>query len=603
MNLKTIKLINWQSFRGEHTIEIPTGLVRITGINKDRQGARSNRAGKTGFLNSVIVGLYNKTPLVAVASKLINDQEKFASIGLEFDSGFCPTRYLKHPKWGNALHINGTMHTQDQLESALGMGFNAFVSTVFFGTNSSDFLEKILRRPTEAKDLLTSLLPNLQIFDQALKWVTYQISNIEDRNIELDRDISGATGKLELLHGYDFLTKITEWETTHQNRLKELQTELTRLKTKLKNLTPPNVHALTEDHRRWSQETQRLSSLKNQTQRASDKSERDIEFIDNSVAAVDKELKTLAEGRCPTCGKPLSNTTKLVAERKEILKIWADKRSTAMKLMEIAVKESIALTKNIAAAQENLSVVQSELNKSTMVIADFNTLASIEKAIAKEQLEVNPYIQSAEQIKQQIEQEEARKSKFFEDKAKLVDLLKYYQFWVTGFGSRGIKNFVFDEIVFRLTDIAQSYLDFMTEGTISLQFDPRKEKKKGGFTETIGLEVYSESEPRDFFTWSQSERKKVSLATSLAMNKLLREMFHSQFDFLIFDESFDGLDDVGIELFCKLLRTLLTDIKTILVVHHTPYADDQFDHTLTSVKEHGVSHIDQGPPKTRLNRG
>ena len=209
------------------------------------------------------------------------------------------------------------------------------------------------------------------------------------------------------------------------------------------------------------------------------------------------------------------------------------------------------------------------------------------------QKEVNPWVSEQTKTQKNIVQHKIDIIKLQQETIDINNLLKYYNALYTAFGPRGVKNFVFDEIVFRLTDIAQDYLDYMTEGTIQIRFDPRKQKKTGGFTENIGLEIYNETGSGDFFTWSQGERKRIGLATSLAMNKLLREMFSSRFEFLIFDESFDGLDEIGIESFCKLLRTMLNEIKTILVVSHNPYAEDQFDHTIEIIKENGCSSIQE----------
>jgi DNA repair exonuclease SbcCD ATPase subunit len=593
MNLTKIKLKNWQSFQGGHEINIPTGLVRITGLNKDNQGAISNRSGKTSLLNSIIGSCYGKTPLISTSNKLINEISKSGYVGLVFDNDFDFTRFLKDPKYNNFI-LTGCEEilTQESLEQKLGMGFDAFVSTVFFGTNYSDFLEKILRKPTEAKELLTSLLPDLKVFDSAWDWIKEQLGACNIKLQELELKSTNINGKIQSLINLNYEQKINDWNENYKNKLNILNQELKNFKEKYNSIKIEiSIEKANKEVNKLNSKIKELETIDRNLYNTINSINNKINNLNRDSKRIEQELVSFKIGKCPTCGQEVSDK-KLKQERskqlenitKEIRELQGENELNTDELNEILTQLEKEKTK-LRELDSSLHIVYEKDSMEKQLI-------SKQEELNKAEEEINPWIDEKKKTRELINNYNSELDKINSQKKQLSELKEYYNFWQVGFGSRGIKNFVFDEIVFKLTDRTQEYLNFMTEGTIKIRFDPRKQKKTGGFTETIGLEVYNESDPRDFFTWSASERKKVSLATSLAMNQLLRDMFHSKLDFMVFDEAFDGLDEVGIDGFCRLLKTMLGEIKTILVVTHNPYAEELFDSTITVIKENGCSHVE-----------
>ena len=593
MNLNKIILNDWQSFRGEHTVNIPTGLVRVTGLNRDNQGANSNRSGKTSLLNAIVGALYNKTPLVATTSKLINRRANYGSVGVYFNNNSGIIRHLKHPKHGNNVFLNEKQITQDELERFLGMGFDAFVSTIFFGTNYSDFLEKILRKPADAKELLTSLLPDLKIFDNAWEWTKKRIKECEENLQNIGLESMELQGKISSLEDINYGSKIEEWENVRITKIASVTKDIIILQNQLSLISSlpklkPDLQFSTLE-----KEEQKINLSLQKAQSLLNKNIYQFKSLKDEKQRIGKDLESFEKGICPTCGQKLPSTHSLV-ESKKLRLSFIKKEIQTITININEEQETINLhsdnLKELQSRRQELIPQINQINKYNQLQSSINQK---EETLKQLQKEVNPWVSEQTKTQKNIVQHKVDIIKLQQETIDINNLLKYYNALYTAFGPRGVKNFVFDEIVFRLTDIAQDYLDYMTEGTIQIRFDPRKQKKTGGFTENIGLEIYNETGSGDFFTWSQGERKRIGLATSLAMNKLLREMFSSRFEFLIFDESFDGLDEIGIESFCKLLRTMLNEIKTILVVSHNPYAEDQFDHTIEIIKENGCSSIQE----------
>ena len=593
MNLSKINLKNWGPFRGEHNILIPEGLVRVTGQNRDRQGAISNRSGKTSLLNSIVAAYSGRTPLVSTGSKFINDKEKSASIIITFDTKDTLTRYFKDTKFGNSVTFGkepNLISGQEAVETMFGMNFEAFVATIFFGTNYSDFLEKILRKPIEAKDLLTSLIPNLGIFDKALEWIKENLDIIYRKKEGVEKEINRTNGILQGLESMDYLVEISKWDVDNKRKIDSCKQSIKSLEEELKGLPTGDYTELQRKHEDLIRAKDVFSNKKTQFEKSIFNCKQQKINFDREILSLKRSLDSIKEGICPTCGQKIS--------KKELKEQYEEKLKTQEKLKADTEQEKGKLEKDLIKLHplleekdKELKLIREEMGLFSAVSSAKAKLATFQNTLSNLIKETNPWIAEKKKKEELSSSYKRRIEEFQTEVKKLTDLAQYYQYWVVGYGSRGIKNFVFDEIIFRLTDKAQEYLDFMTEGSIQIRFDPRKQKKSGGFVETIGLEISSDSDSRDFFTWSQSERKKVSLATSLAMNNLLREMFNIKLNFLVFDETFDGLDEVGISLFCNLLRSLLAEIKTILVVSHNPFSMDLFDDTLTVIKENGESKV------------
>ncbi len=601
MILSKIIAENWQPFLGKHEVNIPRGLIRIQGRNLDNEGAKSNRSGKTAFLNTIPATLYNKTPLVARSNNLINENTDSANLQLEFYPNYSIKRYFRDKLFQNSIILGTYTVNQEEVEKSLGMNMEAFVSTVFFGTAYSDFLEKILRRPAEAKDLLISLLPNLQVFDIALEWIKKKILETEDYINSIERMIAVDIGKLESYQSMNYTTEIERYEQNRLNNISREEKEISNLEEELKSRKKESVPNLEIAYKKFLAD-------KNYTQEKYNKKNSEYStlasagrFKERDITILKKEIEAMETGICPTCGQKIPKPEQLIKKAKEKLVERSKQMTDHNAKLDLVYKELEKSTVDLDAfSHEEKSFEKLRAINNHMLTLN-NTIAHKKELIKKLKEDKNPYTaKEAEATKAMIEiQKEIGKLKTDSEVEK--SLLQYYLFWEKGFGPRGIKNFIFDELIFRLTDLTQTYLDEMTEGTIQIRFDPRKQKKAGGFIETIGLEISSRGNPRDYFTWSASERKKVSLAVDLAMNQMLSEMFDSPYEFMVFDETFDGLDSVGVELFCTTLKKQLKRTPQIFVVSHIDLPDI-FDHTITVVKENGQSRIENNMVSKRLLR-
>ncbi len=609
----SIVLNNFCSFRGEHTILLSRGLTQITGRNLDNEGASSNRSGKTSLLNALSVCLYGRSPLVARSKGFINDQEKWAFTQVNFDNGITIKRFIKHPEYGNKIlqgknGCNFIEVTQEAVDKVFG-SWDGFIASRFFGTNYSDFLEKILRKPAEAKELLTSLIPKLQVFDSALEWVKQQVSICEESLRELALEESNIQGKIQSLSSIDSEGKKNRFEEDRARELDRILKCLRMDEIVLEELgNVGSKEQLIKEQLATSKSLGVLGKEISELNRSLGIESSKLKTIGRQIEDINARIDSVVQsGDCPECGQPLPKKSSLSKEYEEKLKTLSAEKTKATKNYDKWYTE-VELKTEQRKKFEDTDVSLREMLKPIIRASELKeSISKWKQEYLKEESKVNSYIEQQARVEEEIGVLSLRLLGIEKSRKKFQELQLYYNFWIKGFGPRGIKNFVFDEIVFRLTELAKEYLDFMTNGTIKIDFSPRKEKKSGGFIETIGLEIFNQGWVLDdFLLWSQGERKRISLCVDLAMNRLLSEMFDSPLNFLVLDEAFDGLDRVGIETFVALLRNELKRVPMIPVVSHSPYAEELFDQQIVVLKEGGQSRIlnngDGVPRVGRLRR-
>src|SRR5690606_33276051 len=118
----------------------------------------------------------------------------------------------------------------------------------------------------------------------------------------------------------------------------------------------------------------------------------------------------------------------------------------------------------------------------------------------------------------------------------------------------GISNYVIDSVIPRMTELANDYLSILTDGDITVVFDTQTQLKGGEARDrlSIKLDVEGSGDTRA----SGGQKRKVEIATSLALMDLLRSCSPEGADILIMDEVLDGLDEVGQARVVDLLMRL-----------------------------------------------
>jgi len=162
-------------------------------------------------------------------------------------------------------------------------------------------------------------------------------------------------------------------------------------------------------------------------------------------------------------------------------------------------------------------------------------------------------------------------------------------FWVEGFGNRGIKSMLLGSIVPMLNESASVYANFLTDGEIDVTFSSTTETKGGETRDRLAVLV-SEKGVGSYNACSGGERRRADVVVLLALHDLISRRSQTTVNLLVFDEVFESLDSTGVERLSLLLQEFAKE-KAVYVVSHQAEMGDFFDRVVRVRKEGGVSCI------------
>lgn len=305
---------------------------------------------------------------------------------------------------------------------------------------------------------------------------------------------------------------------------------------------------------------------------------------------------------CRTCGKPTTEED-LAAVREGLKQQLKDKRaeyddmrsqvSLAKSVHEAAVKarDKFDSERTDISAQQ---AQQSELKKIQRDIAnDIKTLSAKLSELptlksklteAKERYErmgeqiesvkeeTNPHDKSVERAVNEFQEaiEEVKKAKaWFAESAKTLVVAKAA---VKVFGPKGVRAHILDTVTPFLNDRTAHYLSTLSDGSLEAVWSTLTESRTGELKEkfTIGVEKYGTG---TFASLSGGEKRKVRLATTLALQDLVSSRATKPIHLWIGDEIDTALDPAGLERLMTLLEMKAREKGTVLIVSHHDLKD------------------------------
>jgi len=141
-------------------------------------------------------------------------------------------------------------------------------------------------------------------------------------------------------------------------------------------------------------------------------------------------------------------------------------------------------------------------------------------------------------------------------------------FWKQAFSPSGIPSMLIDEAIPFMNKKVSEYLDKISNGRYIVSFDTISTTKSGEFRDKINvnvLDTYSKANQRTQLSGGQT--RIVDIATILTLGDLQSTLHNVKFNFLIFDEIFDSLDEENISNVSKILRQLSSERSLFIISH------------------------------------
>lgn len=617
------------------------GLVLIQGENKDDTSQDSNGSGKSSFVDALCWCLYGETARGLSGDGVVNDTAaKNCRVGVTIDidgDQYQIARHRKYAKHRNRLHVFdpkgvdltlGTDKlTQEVVDKLIGSSADVFCASVYSGQeNTPDLpgmtdinLKAIVEEAAGINELEEAHKLAKQRRSDSQKAVDEEAKKLSFQNMrltELESDKKEAESSLE------------DWNAKKVADLKDSKATLVAGKSEFDDMKA----AFDSSHREISSVDGDLATLKSALDGLnSEKTElAKLEKIANEATTAVKIIESKLEAQkvatfkakdefdsisglvgedCTECGRTHDDSTvgEAAKSAKQKVKDSANefkklKVSVAdsVKLREIADNEVLTFKASMTSIDETidkqnaLNAEKIEISKAAAALASAkqklaNAAANYKAKSASE----NPYQETLDKVEGRIT---ATLKNIAEHRANIKELetaLELATEVVHVFGPAGVRAHILDNVTPLLNTRTSEYLTILSDGNIQAEWNTLGTTGKGEIREKFNIEVCSHTGGDSFKKLSGGEKRKVRLATSMALQDLVASRATKPIDLFIADEVDAAIDESGLERLMTILKQKADDVGTVLVISHSDLKS-WISNSVTVVKESGVATLEGG---------
>jgi DNA repair exonuclease SbcCD ATPase subunit len=550
-------------------------LTLVLGENLDLGGDGSrNGTGKTTIINALSYALYGNALSNIRKDNLVNKTNgKGMLVSLEFTSGSQDYK-IERGRKPNILkfYVNNqeqvitdeaqgdSRETQEAIETTLGLSHDMFKHIMALNTYTEPFLSL---KANDQRTIIEQLLGITQLSERAdrikelnketkdaIQQEEFRIRAVQEANKRIEEQIEALKRRQTL------------WVTKHDEDIKELEKALSALQA-IDIQVEIQAHT---DHKAWDQKRKDINELSSQISRV----KLDIGREEKLAAKLSKEIETLANYECHTCGQPFHDS-----KHQQVMEAKQSDLATAR---ESGTTYSTLLSE-LEATHDSLGPLGKPpkmfYDKESDAVHHQATVANLQKQITDKQAETDPYTEQIEDMQQQALQEVT-----YDTLNELTRLQEHQDFLLKLLTSKDsfIRKKIIEQNLSYLNARLTHYLDrvglphtvvFQNDLTVSI--------------EELGREL-------DFDNLSRGERNRLILSMSWAFRDVF-ESLYQPINLLFIDEMIDnGLDTAGVESALALLKQMSRERhKSIWLVSHRDELAGRVENILKVVKENGFT--------------
>lgn len=550
-------------------------LTLVLGENLDLGGDGSrNGTGKTTIINALSYALYGTALSNIRKDNLVNKTNgKNMLVSLDFSVGgkdFKIERgrkpnllrfYVNNEEQAATDNAQGdSRETQDAIEQMLGLSHDMFKHILALNTYTEPFLSL---KANDQRTIIEQLLGITQLSERAdrikeLNKETKDAIQQEEFRIRAEQE---ANKRIEE-QVESLKRRQTLWTTKHGEDIQELEKALAALQ----NIQIEVEIQAHQDHKAWDQKRKDINELSSQISRV----KLDIGREDKLAAKLSKEIETLANHECHTCGQPFHDS-----KHQQVL----ESKQTDLATARQSGTEYSTLLSELETTHTSLGTLGKPpkmfYDKESDAIQHQATLTNLEQQISAKQAETDPYSEQIEEMQQQ-----ALKEITYDTLNELTRLQEHQEFLLKLLTSKDsfIRKKIIEQNLSYLNARLTHYLDrvglphtvvFQNDLTVSI--------------EELGREL-------DFDNLSRGERNRLILSMSWAFRDVF-ESLYQPINLLFIDEMIDnGLDTSGVEASLALLKQMSRERhKSIWLVSHRDELAGRVENILKVVKEGGFT--------------
>lgn len=554
-------------------------LTLVLGENLDMGGDDSgsrNGTGKTTIVNALSYALFGNALTNIKKDNLINKiNNKNMLVTLSFEKEGLEYR-IERGRKPNILkfYINdieqdddetdeaqGDMReTQKDLDDLLGMGHNMFRHIVALNTYTEPFLSM---RANDQREIIEQLL-GITVLSEKAENLKEQIRNTKDQIQQETANIEAAKKSNEKIE-----QSIAGLETRKTAWYKQQEIDCLKLAEKIIELQAVDIEKELDQHNKlksYDELSARIKSLNKEKATI----ETAIMQADKSLKKYKKELEQLADSKCPACEQDLQDHK------------HQEMQTSAQKNLSDAHTYLQSLSESYAGIIEELDSIgningrpQTFYETIEEALRHQNNLTSLEDSLGKRQLEIDPYTEQIDELRNTALQE------IIWDEVNTLNNLKEHQEFLLKLLTNK-DSFIRKKII----DQNLSYLN----NRLSYYLDKMGLPHQVTFLNDLNVEITQLGQDLDFDNLSRGERNRLILGLSWSFRDVWESLYQN-INLLFVDELIDnGLDASGVENALAILKKMARERnKNIYLISHKDELVGRVNNVLKVIKENGFT--------------
>jgi DNA repair exonuclease SbcCD ATPase subunit len=544
-------------------------------LGGDDSGAR-NGTGKTTIINGLSYAIFG-TALTNIKKdnlvNKINNKGMLCTVSFEKDGIDYRIERGRKP---NILKftVNGqeqespdqdesqgdSRETQKDIEDVFGMTHDMFKHLVALNTYTEPFLSM---KAADQRAIIEQLLGITQLSEkaEALKeQIKQSKDSISTENIKIETIKASNERIQQSIEALERKQRL--WEEQHETTLANLTKAIEKLLDVEIDEEIANQRALVE----WNKSKKERDSLTVLVAKQTSTLEREQRTLEK----LERELITLADHKCHSCGQDLHDTKHdemMFAKSKQVEESQGHLKTHCEELSEL--NEALSLVGELGQCP---TVIYDNLEQA---LNHKNTLSGLERDLEIKVAEDNPYIEQIEELRNTAVQELD-----YESVNRLVRVKDHQEFLHKLLTNKDsfIRKRIIDQNLAYLNQRLTYYLDKIgLPHLVEFQND-------------LTVIITQLGQDLDFDNLSRGERNRLILSMSWAFRDVWENLYQA-INLLFIDELVDsGMDASGVESSIAVLKKMTRERnKNVFLISHRDDLTSRVNHVLKVIKENGFT--------------
>jgi len=561
IKFKEVKIENFQSIKKDTVNLSNQGIILIKGENHYEKNSLSNGSGKSSIVESILWCVYGKT-----SSGISDPTNRYNEGGLAVtlfisinEQEYIIIRAIKHNTYKTGLFIFKNnedisdrikTETEKVLKNILPLSMDIFLSTIFLSQGFNNRFSAL--SPIERKERIEELTETSKQLDDFKSLISKVKDKYNNNSIMVKNDLSYNTGVFTTIQNQinDLLLEVELSGDKPNYCLEDIQKqikEIEELKEKINN----NIN---ENQNNLYKLKNEINSIKNE--------------IKNNEIIVEKNNKLInkinqPEKVCPTCSQKISNefADGLINEYQEEL-------NSSTTIIKEKTNDLFLKNNDITELQNSINHLKECLNENTIKLNDFkeilNTIINYKDTtnsknkIEELQIKINEIVNKLETLKEELKEYDT-----------LIQVVNHIIVLI----SKQFRGYLLDTIINFMNSKLEDYSKMLFSNESDIIQIIIDQSKINIF---LGDAVYE--------SLSGGEKRKVDLATMFTQRDLALNIAGTSSNLLIFDEIFDNLDEVAINIVLDMFLNLSLEIDSMFIISHKPQVEIPYDNLITVIK-------------------